>query len=395
MQNFIYQNPTKILFGEGQIANLPAQIPHDARILLLYGGGSIKKNGIYDQIQKAFSHFHLVEFSGIPANPEYEVLLQAVEKIKEQNLDYILAVGGGSVIDGAKFIAAAAKYEGDDPWQLLAKRNEIKITDAVPFSAILTLPATGSEMNSGAVVSRRATKEKLSFNSPLLYPKCSVLDPTVIRSLPRRQLENGIADAFTHVLEQYMTYPAGGLLQDRFAEGILQTLIAVSQPVLEDQSNYEAAANFMWSCTMALNGLIAQGVPQDWGVHAIGHEFTALFGIDHARTLAIVAPRYYEHCFEDKKAKLVQYAERVWQITSGSDDEKAHQAIQKTETFFNSIGIKTALSDYTEDYATAPEIIEKRFQDRGWVGIGENRKVTPAEVKDIVKRTFSPAVKFD
>ena len=386
MQNFIYKNPTKILFGKDQISHLKQEIPQNAKILMLYGGGSIKRNGVYDQIKTHLKDFQIVEFGGVPANPEYEVLMQAVEVIKKEKLDYILAVGGGSVIDGAKFISAAVKYEGENPWDILAKKLEVKA--AMPFSTILTLPATGSEMNSGAVVSRRATKEKLSFNSPLLFPQCSVLDPTVIQSLPERQLANGVVDAFVHVLEQYMTYPAGGILQDHFAESILQTLAEVGPTVVKDPKNYEAASNFMWSCTMALNGLIGQGVPKDWGVHAIGHEFTALFGIDHARTLAIVMPSYYQHCFDSKKQKLAQLAQRVWNVKEGSLEEKAQQGIEKTAAFFRSLGISTVLSDYTEDFANAAEIIEKRFTDRGWLGIGVDGKVTPADVRTVVENTY-------
>ena len=386
MENFIYQNPTKILFGEGQIASLVSEIPKQAKILMLYGGGSIKRNGVYEQIKQSLSNYHIVEFAGVPANPEYEILMQAVDVIKEQKLDYILAVGGGSVIDGAKFIAAAAKYEGEDCWDLLAKQLEVKA--ALPFATVLTLPATGSEMNSGSVVSRRSIKEKRSFRSPLLFPQCSVLDPTVIQSLPQRQLVNGVVDAFVHVLEQYMTYPAGGLLHDRFAEGILQTLVEVGPKVVEDPKNYEAASNFMWSCTMALNGLIAQGVPKDWGIHAIGHEFTALFGIDHARTLAIVLPSYYQHCFVSKKAKLAQFAERVWGITEGSLEQKAQQGINQTVTFFHSLGVKTALSEYSEDYVGCAELIEQRFIQRGWSGIGVDQQVTPSCVRMIVAGTY-------
>ncbi len=386
MKNFSYKNPTKILFGEGQIANLREEIPENAKILMLYGGGSIKRNGIYEQVMEALSGREVVEFGGVPANPEYEILMNAVSVIKEQKLDYILAVGGGSVIDGAKFISAAVHYKGEEPWDILVKREEVETV--VPFSVVLTLPATGSEMNSGSVISRRATKEKLSFGSPLLFPQCSVLDPTVIQSLPKRQIVNGVVDSFVHVLEQYMTYPTGAALQDRFAEGILQTLLEVGEKVVADPKDYVTASNFMWACTMALNGLISQGVPTDWGVHGIGHELTALFGIDHARTLAIVAPRYYEHCFENKKEKLAQYAERVWGISEGNLEEKAHKAIKKTEQFFQSLGVDTKLSAYTKDYEGTAEKIANRFTERGWLGIGERREVTPDDVLLILKSAY-------
>lgn len=386
MKNFSYKNPTKILFGEGQIANIREEIPQNAKILLLYGGGSIKKNGIYEQVVNALQNYTIVEFGGVPANPEYEVLMDAVSVIKKEGLDYILAVGGGSVIDGAKFIAAAVCYKGEDCWNLLAKREEV--TSAVPFATVLTLPATGSEMNSGSVISRRETRQKLAFGSPLLFPQFSVLDPMVIHSLPEKQIVNGLIDAFNHVLEQYITYPVGASLQDRFAESILQTLIEIAPKVIKNPKDYEAASDFMWSCTMALNGLIAQGMPTDWGVHAIGHELTVLFGIDHARTLAIVGPRYYEHNFEVKKEKLAQYAERVWGITEGNIEEKAREGIIRTEAFYHSLGVKTKLSDYTSDYKNTAETVSKRFTDRGWLGVGERQSVTPENVKSILEAAY-------
>lgn len=386
MKNFSYKNPTKILFGQGQISKLNEEIPQDYKILLLYGGGSIKKNGIYNQVLEALSSYDIVEFGGVPANPKYEILLEALAVIKEENVHCILAVGGGSVIDAAKFLSAAAKYKGKEPWDLLAKKEEIK--EALPFAAVLTLPATGSEMNSGAVISRVATKEKLSFGSPLLFPVFSILDPTVIQSIPERQLVNGIVDAFNHVLEQYMTYPVGADLQDRFSESLLSTLINEAPKVLEDTTNYQAAANFMWSCTMALNGLIAQGVPTDWAIHGIGHELTALFEIDHARTLAIVGPRHYEYNLATKKEKLAQYAQRVWGITAGTLEEKAVEGIRRTEDFYHSLGIKTRLSEYTDDYEGTAEKVAQRFTDRGWKGIGEHGALSPDDVAEILRKSY-------
>lgn len=266
---------------------------------MVYGGGSIKKNGIYDQVKTALSGFDIIEFGGIPANPEYSILLQALEIIKKENISFILAVGGGSVIDGVKFLSSAALFEGEDPWDILAK--SIRTTKGLPFGTVLTLPATGSEMNSSSVISRKETRQKLGMGGPGLFPVFSILDPEVVKSIPQRQIANGITDAFTHVLEQYMTYPIGALLQDRFAESIMQTLVEIAPKIISDPSDYDIASEFMWCCTMALNGLIQKGVPGDWAVHAMGHELTALYGIDHARTLAIIAPRHYEYNIETKK----------------------------------------------------------------------------------------------
>ncbi|MBD0776347.1 iron-containing alcohol dehydrogenase [Maribacter sp. ANRC-HE7] len=386
MNNFEFKNPTKIIFGKDTIKKLTEEIPADAKVLLLYGGGSIKKNGIYDQVKTALAKIDTVEFGGIPANPEYAVLMNALKVVKDEKITYLLAVGGGSVIDGTKFLSAAAVYDGDTPWEILTKN--VKTEKGMPFGTVLTLPATGSEMNSGAVITRAETKEKLAMGGPGLFPVFSILDPQVITSIPERQLVNGITDAFTHVLEQYMTYPVGALLQDRFAESILQTLIEVAPKVLKDPSDYNAAANFMWSCTMALNGLIQKGVPSDWAVHAMGHELTALFGIDHARTLAVIAPSHYKFNFEDKKEKLAQYADRVWNITEGSTDDKAYAAIERTEAFFKELGIDTKLSDYTKDYEGTAEKIAERFTNRGWLGLGEHQSLSPDKVEKIVKMAY-------
>jgi NADP-dependent alcohol dehydrogenase len=386
MLNFEFKNPTKILFGKGQIQNIAKEIPQGANVLMLYGGGSIKQNGIYEQVKTALAGFQVTEFGGIPANPEYEILMEALAVIKAKNIDFLLAVGGGSVIDGTKFLSAAALYEGDDHWDILAKA--IRTEKGMPFGTVLTLPATGSEMNSGAVITRAATQEKLGMGGPGLFPLFSILDPQVVHSIPARQLANGITDAYTHVLEQYMTYPIHADLQDRFAEGIMQTLIEVQPKIMADPSDYTAAANFMWSCTMALNGLIQKGVPTDWAVHAIGHELTALYDIDHARTLAIIAPSHYRHNFEAKKEKLAQYGRRVWGITEGTTEEIAHAAIAKTEEFFQVMGIKTQLSAYTPDYNGTAEFIEERFIKRNWLGLGEHKNVTPADVRQIVEKSY-------
>ena len=386
MLNFDLQNPVKILFGKGQIAKLKSQIPTGANILVLYGGGSIKKNGIYEQVTDALKDFDYTEFGGIPANPEYEVLLDALAIIKSEKIDFLLAVGGGSVIDGTKFLASAALYDGEEPWDILAKNIRTEV--GMPFGTVLTLPATGTEMNSGSVVSRREIGQKLGMGGPGLFPQFSILDPTVVASIPQRQLANGITDAFTHVMEQYMTYPIGADLQDRFAESIMSSLVTTAPKLMKDPADYTIAANFMWCCTMALNGLIQKGVPNDWAIHAIGHELTALYGIDHARTLAIIAPRHYAHFLDNKKEKLAQYGERVWNITEETVEEKANAAIAKTEEFFHSMDIPTRLSDYTDQYEGTAEKVSETLRERGWVAIGERKAVTPEAVKVIVEGSY-------
>lgn len=387
MLNFELYNPTNLVFGKGQIEKLSTLVPEGAKIMLAYGGGSIFKNGIHEQVINNLKGFEIVEYSGIEANPHFETLMKAVAIVKEQNIDFILAVGGGSVIDGVKFISAAANFDGN-PIDILQKRLLIKdLTKVIPFGTILTLPATGSEMNSGAVVTIQATQEKLAFGGSALFPKFSICDPTVIASLPKRQLQNGVVDAYTHVLEQYLTYPHEGYLQDRLAEGILQTLIQVGPEVVENPKDYPLASNFMWSCTMALNGLIQKGVPSDWATHMIGHELTALYGIDHARTLAVVGPNLYRVMFETKKGKLAQYGKRIFNLT-GTDDEIANEAINKTVEFFHTMGMDTKLSDYTKDFDKTADFIVNRFEERGWLGLGEKQNITLEKVKEIVEMSY-------
>jgi NADP-dependent alcohol dehydrogenase len=387
MQNFELYNPTNLVFGKGQIEKLGSLVPKNSKILLAYGGGSIFKNGVYDQVKSALSGFEIVEFGGIEPNPHFETLMKAIEVVKEKNIDFILAVGGGSVIDGVKFISGATHYDGD-PMEILKKRILIKEgSKVIPFGTVLTLPATGSEMNSGSVVTINATQEKLAFGGSALFPKFSICDPTVITSLPERQIQNGIIDAFTHVMEQYLTYPHEGYLQDRIAEGILQTLIEIGPKVVQNPSDYALASNYMWCCTMALNGLIQKGVPSDWATHMIGHELTALYQIDHARTLAIIAPNLYKVMFETKKQKLAQYGKRIFGLT-GSDDEIAAKAIDKTTDFFHTMGMKTKLSECTDNYNSTADFIANRFQERGWVGLGEKQNITIEKVRKIVEMSY-------
>lgn len=388
MNNFELYNPVNYIFGKGQTEKLTTLVPKDAKILVAYGGGSIFKNGVYEQVKTALTGFDFIEFGGIEPNPRFETLMKAVQIIREQKITFILAVGGGSVIDGVKFISAAVNFEGEEA-DILKKR--ILFTDlskVIPFGTVLTLPATGSEMNSGAVVTIGATQEKLTLGGSALFPKFSIVDPTVIVSLPKRQLQNGVVDAFTHVMEQYMTYKHDALLQDRLAESILQTLIEVGPSVVENPSDYKLASNFVWSATMALNGLIQKGVPSDWATHMIGHELTALYEIDHARTLAIIGPNLYKVMFETKKEKLAQYGQRVWKLTGDSTDAIAHQAIEKTVEFFHTMGMKSKLSENTENYKETADFIVNRFKERGWLAMGEKQNITLEKVREIVEMSY-------
>ena len=381
MNNFNFYNPVKILFGKGQISAIAQEIPANARVMLTYGGGSIKKNGVYDQVMAALKGQFILEFSNIEPNPHYETLMQAVDIAKRQDISYLLAVGGGSVIDATKFIVAAMAYEGDDPWDMLAKRAPVK--SAVPFGAVLTLPATGSEMNSGAVITRASTKEKFSFSSPYTFPRFSVLDPETTFTLPLRQISNGVVDAFTHVLEQYLTYPVNAPLQDRMAEAVLLTLKEEGPKAMQNPEDYDTKANLMWCATMALNGVIRVGVPTDWATHYIAHELTALHGIDHARTLAVVLPSLLRYKSEAKKEKLLQYGERIWGVNAGTEDERLEATLQATISFFESMEIDTRLSDYEVGEDTVKTIV-KRFQERGVKDLGERSDIQVHDVEQIL-----------
>jgi len=382
MKSFDFYNPTHIVFGQGRIAELDRLVPAQARVLVLFGGGSAKKTGTLDEVKAALGQREVREFGGIEPNPTYETLMQAVELVRSEKLDFLLAVGGGSVIDGTKFVAAAIAYPGD-PWQMMLDRGA-SVTQALPYGAVLTLPATGSEMNSGSVVTRSEYQAKLFFASPLVYPKFSVLDPSKTFTLPPRQVANGVVDAFVHTIEQYLTYPADALVQDRFAEGLLQTLIELGPKVLAEPDNYDLRANLMWAATQALNGLIGAGVPQDWATHMVGHELTALHGIDHAQTLAIVLPSMLAVRRDSKRAKLLQYAERVWHITEGSEDARIDAAIEQTRAFFESLGVKTRLADYSVGRTDLDRVIEQ-LTAHGMTALGERGDVSPAVSRQVLE----------
>ncbi len=382
MNNFSYCNTTRIHFGQGQIAKIRDEIPADARVLITYGGGSIKKNGVMDQVQTALEGRIYFEFGGIEPNPHFETLMKAVEVVKQENINFILAVGGGSVIDGSKFIAAAALYP-NEPWEIIQTYGA-KVTEAVPLGCVLTLAATGSEMNNGAVITKAATQDKLFFFSEHVYPKFSVLDPTTTYSLPPRQIANGVVDSFVHVVEQYVTYPVNAKVQDRLAESLLLNILEDGPQALVNPTDYDVRANLMWTATMALNGLLSTGVPADWATHMIGQEITGLYGLDHAQTLAIVIPAVWTYKKEAKKAKLLQYATRVWGITDGDDETRATAAIENTRQFFEQMGVKTRLSDYGLDRSVITAVVAK-LEEHGHVQLGEKADITPADVKAILE----------
>ena len=390
MQNFDYQNPTRILFGQGSIAKLAKAVPASARVLLLYGGGSVLKNGTLDEVKAALATAgigHVSEFSGIEPNPTFETLMRAVQQVKAEQIDFLLAVGGGSVIDGTKFVAAAAALpEGEDPWNILLTGGRV-VKSALPFGSVLTLPATGSEMNNGGVITRAATHDKLPFSSRCTYPQFSVLDPTKTFTLPKRQVANGVVDAFVHITEQYLTYPANARVQDRFAEGLLRTLVEIGQDAVNKPEDYDTRANLMWTATLALNGLIGAGVPQVWATHMIGHELTALHGIDHARTLALVLPAMLQVRREEKRAKLLQYAERVWDIRDGSENARIDQAIERTRAFFESLDVPTRLSAYQLDAAAIDPLVAQ-LEKHGMVKLGEKQDIS----LDVSRRILETAL---
>jgi len=383
MENFEVVNPTRIIFGKNQLERLPQLLTNFGakNVLLFYGGGSVKRIGLLDRVLIQLAPFNVIEFGGVEANPEFTTLMKAVELARIEQVDFILALGGGSVIDGVKFISGAINYQ-KDPWDVLEKKEGCVFQSAIPFGTILTLPATGSEANSGAVISRSELKMKLTMGGPLFFPVFSFCDPTVVATLPKRQIANGIIDAYMHTLEQYLTYPMENLLQEREAEGILSTLIEVAN-VVDHPEDYKLASNLMHCATHALNGNLRCGVISDWTTHMIGHELTALFGIDHAQSLAIIAPRLWERKFSEKQDKLTQYGRRVLKL-EGDNASVARLAITKTEEFFQSLGVKTQLSDYTSNYQGCEETISSIFKERGWITMGERKSITLVDVQQII-----------
>lgn len=378
MENFIFRNPTKLIFGKGMIARLSKEIPEGSKIMVTFGGGSVKKNGVYDQVVEALRGRDYIEFWGIEPNPKVETLRKAIEICRREGVDFLLSVGGGSVLDGTKLIAAAVRYDGD-AWDLVLDNS--RIGEILPFGDVMTLPATASEMNRNAVISSIETKEK--FGMKVDYPRFSILDPQTTFTLPVYQRAAGMADTFIHVMEQYMTVTGQSPLMDRWSEGILQTLVEIAPKVLESENDYDSMANYMMCATMGLNGFIAMGVTEDWATHQIGHELTAIHGLTHGHTLAIVFPGLLKVLREQKKDKILQYGERVWGITGGTEDERIDRTIDATEKFFRSLGLQTRLHEVGIGEDTILEI-ERRFNERG-VAFGEGANVTGTVARKILE----------
>ncbi|MDP9567022.1 UNVERIFIED_ORG: NADP-dependent alcohol dehydrogenase [Kosakonia oryzae] len=382
MQNFIFHNPAKIIFGHDQISSIGNEIPGDKTVMIVYGGGSVNRNGTLKKVRDSLKNHTVYEFGGVQANPHYETLMEAVALVKDKGVNFLLAVGGGSVIDGTKFVAAAACYDGD-AWDIVKSYGSV-VKRALPVGCVLTIAATGSEMNNVAVVTKAETKDKLFFASPYVMPQFSVLEPELTFTLPPNQTANGVVDAFVHVLEQYVTYPVNAKVQDRLAEGLLNTLKEEGPKVLTDTEDYDARANIMWAATMALNGLLSTGTPADWASHLIGQEITGLYGLDHARTLAVMIPAIWKYALADKKQKLAQYGERVWDIPASDTETMALQAIDATVAFFETMGVKTRLSDYGLGDDIIPAVTNK-LKEHGHVALGEHANITTEKVEEILK----------
>ena len=382
MLNFVFQNPTKIIFGKGSISQIAVEIPKEARLLITYGGGSVKSNGVLSEVKAALNGYYIMEFGGIEPNPEYETIMKGVMLAREKKIDFLLAVGGGSVIDGTKFMAAVIPFK-DDPALLLENAGSA-IVQALPIGVVLTLPASGSEMNNRAIISRKEFMHKRAIMNPFLFSRFAVLDPTKTYTLPVRQIGNGVVDTFVHVLEQYMTYPVEGKVQDRLAEGLLHVLLEEGPKALVEPENYDVRANLMWCATIALNGLIGAGVPQDWAAHRIGYELTVLYGMDHAQTIAVLVPAMFKILEQGKRQKLLQYAERVWGINKGSETERIDSAIVRTREFFEKMQVPTRLSAYGVTDKCIPLVVEL-LKKHGMVALGEHQSVTPEVVEKILK----------
>lgn len=381
MNNFTFHNPTKIVFGKGAIERLPKLLPEQATILLAYGGGSIQRNGIYDTVVSLLKGYKVVPFGGIEANPDVATLKEAIALGKREGVTFVLAVGGGSVIDGSKLIAAGI-LSPKDPWQIVL---EHKVDKALPLASVLTVPATGSEMNAGAVISNRATQEKFSFQG--YHPVFSILDPTYAYTLSYHQIACGIADSFVHVCEQYLTYPGQSALMDRMAEGVLLNIIDIAkdQQKLKER-DYATYCEYMLSATFALNGFVGMGVEQDWLTHMIGHEITALTDTTHGASLAMLYPAVLRVLIQEKGAKIAQMGRRIWRLENHNEETLIRQTIECIAEFFRSLGLAASLAEAHIQPEIAQEITQ-RIERRGIV-FGEKGLGTPQVVQSILKEAY-------
>ncbi|KAF0156669.1 MAG: aldehyde reductase [Syntrophaceae bacterium] len=382
MFSFTFHNPTKVIFGKDAIGRIAGEIPRDAKVMITYGAMSARKYGVLDEVVSALAGFDITEFGGIEANPEYETLMQGIELARKKNVDFLLAIGGGSVIDGTKFMAAAIPFN-NEPFLLLENKGA-DIRRALPVGAVVTLPASGSEMNNRAIISRKSVRLKRAIMNDCLFPRFAALDPTKTFTLPVRQIGNGVVDTFVHVLEQYLTYPVNGKVQDRLSEGLLLLLIEEGPKALVDPKNYDVRANLMWAATLGLNGLIGAGVPQDWAAHRAGYELTVLYGLDHAQTLAVIVPAMLKVRAGSKKEKLLQYGDRIWGISSGTEATRIDTTIDRTRAFFESMGLPTRLKGYGIETVDA-DLVIKLLEAHGLSNMGENNDVTPDVMREILK----------
>ncbi|WP_282172993.1 iron-containing alcohol dehydrogenase [Cytobacillus firmus] len=351
MQNFTFYNPTKLIFGKDQLSQLQTEIPqYGKKVLVVYGGGSIKRNGLYDKVMAELTEIgaEVFELAGVEPNPRISTVRKGVEICKNEGVDFLLAVGGGSVIDCTKAIAAGAKYDGD-AWDLVIKKAFA--AEALPFGTVLTLAATGSEMNAGSVITNWETNEKYGWGSPVTFPKFSILDPVNTFTVPRNQTVYGIVDMMSHVLEHYFHLEENTDFQDRMCESLLITIMEAAPKLLENLESYEHRATILYSGTMALNGILNMGYRGDWATHNIEHAVSAVYDIPHGGGLAILFPNWMKHNLNVKPERFKQLAVRVFNVdTAGkTDEEAALEGIEKLREFWNSIGAPSRLADYDID----------------------------------------------
>jgi alcohol dehydrogenase YqhD (iron-dependent ADH family) len=386
LQNFVFHNPTKLIFGKGTLPSLKEEVPkYGKKVLLVYGGGSIKRNGIYEETMKYLREIdaEVFELPGVEPNPRLSTVHKGVEICKKENIELLLAVGGGSVIDATKAIAVGAKYDGD-VWDIITKKAEVK--DALPLGTVLTLAATGSEMNSGSVITNWETQEKLGWGSPYSFPKFSILDPTHTFTVPRDQTVYGIVDMMSHALEHYFSLAPNVPYNERMVESLLTTVIETAPKLLEDLQNYEYRETIMFCGTMALNGVINQGMRGDWATHGIEHAVSAVYDIPHGGGLAIIFPNWIRYNLDVTTPKMKQLAIRVFNVdsTGKSDRQIAEEGIDRLRQFWNSIGAPSRLADYNIDDSKLELMAEKAVSPAGG-SLGRFKELTKRDVLEILK----------